>query len=298
MNNRRMAVAGALIAIGYLLVAGMTFRRGLLPVRPFFEGTAPPQPYKWVKVPEDAFFSGSIEGAEAGTGTVKLSEAGSEAATMSSIDGQALLSVYQGSIKPVPGESSVTVTITPLDPAKVGRAPDGLSYDSNAYEFEAVYAGSGQPAQLAAESCVPDQQPKLCPTVVMRYARGARALYIREGSSWSELSVSLAHSSLQIYGDISQLGTFAAAGRFSTPAPPGPPIARYVALGLAALSALAAGLIGGTERGRRWVRRNWRKAQRWLKGGAAPARRKPATKGKVGPKRNQPKKGKPKKGRH
>src|SRR5205814_8434328 len=51
--NRRWIGAGVATAVLYVLVAQLSFRVGLFPARPLYDGGGPPSPYRWVNPPPD-----------------------------------------------------------------------------------------------------------------------------------------------------------------------------------------------------------------------------------------------------
>ena len=130
-SYERVAAWGAAAAIAYLAIALISFRSGLLPVRPLYDTFQLPQPYRFVKPP--AGFEAGNQTPEPGSGTIKFVSTGSQAATISTTDGQAVVSFPDGAFKPAPGETAVDLAIAPLDPAPLGKAPNGLNYDGNAY---------------------------------------------------------------------------------------------------------------------------------------------------------------------
>lgn len=273
-----VAACGLLAVAAYLAAASSTLGSGRLPLRPFFDGTAPPAPYRWVNPPAD--LKAGNQPPLPGNGTVTLGAKGSEQATVPTDDGQALVVFYQGSIRARAGETQATVTIEPLDPAKIGPPPEGVRYDGNAYRMSATYAKSGAPAEFGADSCPAEQQPKLCPTIVLRSALGARGLYIRDGSAWTKVVATPAPASQQIFGESPALGTFVAAG---SPLPGRSRTGDYVAIGLGG-TAVVGGILVTRSRA---VRSRWR---RWRKNRQLAARRKAsAARRPLGP----PKKRKP-----
>jgi hypothetical protein len=197
--RRQLAWGFGAIAL-YLAAALVSFRGGLLPARPLYDGIAPPQPYRWVNPPPE-LASGNLA-PESGSGEVPLTKKGSDAVSVATADRQASLVFAPNAVTPRAGEKKVRVLIDPLDPATLGRAPKGLEYDGNAYRFEASYARSGEPIALAG--------PPL--TVVLRYALGATELFRREGNVWVTVKTLSGGGPLEIAGDTTALGTFVAAG--------------------------------------------------------------------------------------
>lgn len=256
-NHIRAATWGGAAIAAYLGAAVITLGPGRLPLRPFFEGTAPPQPYRWVEPPEGAPDPGFDP--VSGEGTLELGPSGSKAGNISTVDGQALVQFFEGSILPRAGETKVDVKVEPIDAATLGDPPPELAYDSNAYTVTATYADSGEEAEFATDECPVGQDPKVCPTLVMRYAMGATDLFRRQGDAWASLGGSTpAQLSLQIFAEVPGAGTFVAAG----PPPPGQggsKLTEYLAIGLGGLAVIIAAVAARSKSFRRRFRRRKRK---------------------------------------
>lgn len=216
--------AGACAAAVYLgVMAAWPF-----PIRLLYDGLVPLPPYRWVHPP--ASRARDNKPALPGAGTVAMGPP-SRAAEIATDDDQALVTFPQGAIAARSGESSVKVTIVPLDPVTVAPAPGGRRFDGNAYRIETVYAASGAPAVLASPA-----------TVVLRYPVHATMLLRSEGTGWEALSPQVFTGSQQILANTNRLGVFTAATLYN---------ARRVGGGsggsdgtvVAALGAVLAGLV-------------------------------------------------------
>jgi hypothetical protein len=140
------------------------------------------------------------------TGTIQLTSIGS-AGSVSTPDNQASIIFDSNSVPVPPGQTSVRVTVTPLDPATVGPPPPGgYHYDSNAYRFDATYEPSGQPLT------------KLTVTIVLAFATSADHIFHWSGSGWDPLSTTPSAQN-QLFAPANSLGIFATAGTKVT-APP------------------------------------------------------------------------------
>jgi hypothetical protein len=196
-RRTRGVAIGLIVAGSYLLVGALSFRGGLLPRAPVLDGLQPPAPYQWVKPPPDrAKDNQTPSGA---TGTIQLTSIGS-AGSVSTPDNQASILFDSNSIPVPPGQTSVRVTITPLDPAVVGPPPPGgYHYDSNAYKFDATYEPSGQPLTTMSV------------TIVLSFATSADHIFHWNGSGWDPLPTTPAAQN-QLFAPAHNLGTFVAAG--------------------------------------------------------------------------------------
>lgn len=196
--SSRAALWGAGAVLGYLAAALLTVWAGLLPLRPLYDGLAPPQPYNWIDPPE------GIEDnvvPETETFTIELREDGSAPGSVTTADGQASLILPGTAIAPMEGEEEVRVDIVPLAPDEVSPPPEGLTFDGNAYRFSATYAATGEPVVIERELMV-----------VLRYPAHAEVmLRYDEGGGWRELEADVAPASLQLFADTGALGVFVAA---------------------------------------------------------------------------------------
>lgn len=244
--TRRQLVFGVLAAATYLAAVWVTSFIGAMPVRPVYDGLAPPSPYRYVNPPSD--LAEDNETPLSAVGTLLLEEEGSRARTVATADGQALVVFADGAVAPREGEDEVTVRVTPLDPAPLPPASGDLVISGNAYRVQAAYADSDDPVEM--------REPA---TVVLRYPTHATVLLRLSGRRWQRLESDVAQASLQLFAATTELGTFASAG---VPEPSRAWIA-YAAAG----GGVLAGVVGYLA-GRRRVRRRPRRARR-------PRRRRP-----------------------
>lgn len=203
VRRRRGVAAGLVLGALYLAVAAVSFGRGLLPGAPVLDGLSPPPPYQWVS-PPPARVKDNVP-ASAGTQSVPLTSAGA-AGSVTTPDGQCQLLFDSSSVPPLPGQTSVSVTMVPSDPARVGSPPTGFSYDSNAYTITAAYEPSGQAIT------------KLSATLVLTYATDATEITQWTGSSWLSINSTPAGRQ-QLFGPITSLGIFSTAVLGTSPAP-------------------------------------------------------------------------------
>jgi hypothetical protein len=193
----RVVVIGLILAAAYLLVGGLSFRGGLLPRAPVLDGLQPPAPYQWVNPPPDRRKDNKPP--SGATGTIQLTSLGS-AGSHTTPDGQAQILFDSNSVPVPPGQTSVSATIAPLDPDKVGPPPaGGYHYDANAYKFNAAYEPSGQPLTT------------MTVTVVLSFATTADHIFRWNGSGWDALPTTPAGQN-QLFAPTDHLGIFVAAG--------------------------------------------------------------------------------------
>ncbi len=187
---------GLAVVAFYIAIAVMSWP---FPVRLLYDGLVPLPPYRWVHPPADR--AKDNESALSGSGTLGLGPQGSHAGEISTGDDQALVTFPEAAVAPRPGESSVKVTVVPLDPATVGPTPEGGHFDGNAYRVDASYAPSGAPVVLAAPV-----------TVVLRYAVHATQMLRFRNSEGVALQTIRFDGSQQVLATSDRLGIFVPAG--------------------------------------------------------------------------------------
>ncbi len=193
-----VAVAAAYFAAAAYLAVGSWTGGPAVPVRVLYDGMMPLPPYQWVRPP--ANFPHENKPPEAGAGTVRLTASGSDSGAITTGDDQAAVLFARDAIAPRPGETVVKVTIRPLDPATVGPPPAGMTFDGNAYLFEAIYGTSRSPVQLRKPATVALRFPAIG-TQVLRWT----------GSGWIALRSTAIPPAMQDIADSDPLGIFVAA---------------------------------------------------------------------------------------
>ncbi len=238
---------GVAAAILYVLVVAVVAAH--LPVRILYDGLAPLPPYRWVRPP--ASHLGSNERPTGGTGTIELTATGSDAVSLATDDGQAILIVPRDGVVSRSGESRADVKLTPLDPEPVAPPLSGRRFDGNVYKIEGVYRASQAPLALRKPA-----------TIVLRYPSEATELWWYSGSQWTEVrtDAGLVEASLQVYGSSTQLGLFVAAA----PLVRSRPSTAWVAYGLAAtgLVVVVVGVLLSHRRGGSRTRADRRRTSR------------------------------------
>lgn len=197
--TRRLTL-GALAAALYLAAVWLTSLGGT-PVRPLYDGLAPPAPYRYVNPPADLAQDNETPLRAVGRLLLDPRKKGSVARTIATADGQALVVFADGAVLPRKGEADVTVRVTPLDPVRMPEVIGDLEITGNAYRVEAMYSKSEDVVEL--------REPA---TIVLRYPTHATAMLHLEGRRWQRVPSQTAHASLQLFAETTDLGTFATAG--------------------------------------------------------------------------------------
>lgn len=151
-------------------------------------------------------------------------------------DAQTAVTFPSGVIAIRPGQVSVQVTISPLDPAGGPAAPAGLRFDGNAYRVQAYYAPSGDEVRLAGPI-----------TVVIRYPLHATLVLRSAGAGWEVLPATRYPGTMQILANSDRLGVFVPATTAGRAIPAWMP---YL-VAAAGLAAAFAGFLLLRRRGRR-----------------------------------------------
>lgn len=175
--SRRLAWAGAGLALLYVLVAALTAQLSSRPVLPLFDGFAPPTPYAWVNPPPER--AGDNVVPEPVERDIPLAADGVSATNAATDDAQAIVGLDQGSVPASPPDTAVKVRIIPADAGALGALPAGLRAVSNAYRVELAYVPSGTAVtRLAVQG-----------TVALTAAEtGDRMLFSADGQAWQEVT--------------------------------------------------------------------------------------------------------------
>ena len=94
-------------------------------------------------------------------------------------------------MRPSPGQTSVHVQVTPLDPAALGPRVEGLQAVGNAYRLQASYAPSGRPIEdFAAEVKAGFSYSLVTSTALAELS----LVYSSDGRAWTRLETADAPS--------------------------------------------------------------------------------------------------------
>jgi hypothetical protein len=171
--------AGAALVVAYAVAAAVT--HGLAPPgtgRPLYDGFAPPPPYRWVKPPPE--FAAGNTPPQPAQRSLPLGSGGSEATNASTNDAQIIVGLPTGAVAAHPPDTSVTLTITPLDPATVpAPLPPDQQAVSNAYSVTLAY----QPSQAAVTTLTNTTGATIALTAALS---GENLLYSADGHQWTK----------------------------------------------------------------------------------------------------------------
>ena len=195
MNPKRLLLGAVVVAV-YVVTASVAAHR--MPVRPIFDGLAPPAQYNWVSPPPGT--NGNLKPTDASQ-KLPLKRGGTDEISVATTDGQATLILPQGAFAPHGKDTGILVKITPNDPAGYGKPPSRLAYDGNAYNMTATYEPGGGPAELTLDA-----------TILLSYATNANKVLHGDGSGWTAITTTDVPASLQVFARTKQLGVFVPAG--------------------------------------------------------------------------------------
>lgn len=207
MTWKDSATAGCVAAA--LLVAAVLGLPGPARLgRGLYDGVSPLPPYQWVHPPRE--LARDNRPPEPGRASRDLDPAGRSPGAVATGDAQCTVIFNEGSVAAGPLGRTITVTITPLDPASLGPPPPGIRFDGNACRFDAVAGASG---------AVPRFRRPV--TVVLRYATGGTEI-VRETSGatpvWQPIRTTRYAGHLRLLvADVTTLGTFAPVAPAGTP---------------------------------------------------------------------------------
>lgn len=243
MRSRRSLLVG-FVAAGalYVLAALLTMSLGRT-VRPLYEGIGPSSPYRWVH-PPPAFKPTNVAPV-AVSESFDLPSGGSPEEPAGSGDGQLALTLPAGAIPSSPGHTTVLVSVTPVDPAKLGRLPAGLYSDGNAYLVAAFY-DPGM-ARIATSA-----QP--IDAVIREPVSSVAFLTSTDGKSWVRVPDQHIPNQAAVATSFTSFGYLLTAANLVVVPPSSSSAASLVlvvGLGLAAVLLLAAAVIWRGDRRRR-----------------------------------------------
>jgi hypothetical protein len=176
-------VAGAVVVVfAYVALATVSGRLSPIARRPVLDGLGPVAPYQWVDPPPELIATNVLPAT--GDFKVPLSPQGSEPGVFLTPDAQVTLTVERGAFPARRGDRAVRLSVTPLDPATLGRLPGGLTAFGNAVEVRATYQPSGRPATRVAR---PIGVVLIYPVTQDLHATAHAIQHSADGRTWEEV---------------------------------------------------------------------------------------------------------------
>ena len=251
---RRLAVGALAAAVAYLAGAALSGHLSILARHPLMDGFVSPQPYHWVSPPaQDA---GSNQPP---AGTRKLLNLPKQQGIgyVNTSDGQVQLIIGKGTwnTPDAKGQTGVLVAVDPLDPAKFGNAPSGLTISGNVYRVATTFQPSGTAAtSFTAPVTLIMEYPPLATVGVTPPPR--TILWSKDGTTWTRVATQNAHLQQSAYATVEKPGYYAVSVSPSAIAAASSGHGRiigivvFVALALFVIAA-AVYVVGAVRRGRR-----------------------------------------------
>lgn len=199
---------------GYLAVAAGTLGPDR-PHRPFFDGTAPILPYRYVEPPEE--FADANIPPEDSSRTFdfverEVTQGGKEllfeGGLFTTPDGQVSISVPAEAFEAVEGQRGIKISIEHSAPSAIEDPPDGKQIEGNVVTITATLEPSGQPVEPIELDC----STGACINVVLRYPVAATQLWVSSDTGWEELEAQNSAASLSLFAATQVLGKFVTTG--------------------------------------------------------------------------------------
>jgi hypothetical protein len=210
----KAAISGAVVLAAYLAGALLSGHLSPFARRPLLDGIIRKHPYNWASPPPP--LASTNKQPESGSYTISL-KGGSQPGVFQTNDGQAVIILPTGAIASSQGATSVTITLTPLDPTTFGQPPGGLAIAGNVYRIAAKYQPGGSPVTHLAST-----ESEVALLYPLTNTTKHIVLESTDGKTWAKLpSTDQAASTQVLATKVTELGYFAVGVPASgaTPAP-------------------------------------------------------------------------------
>ena len=152
--------------------------------RPSPDGPAVRPAYRWVgSAPSPA-----TQTTQPATDTFELRFRGrparSDLGGLSTRDDQFFVVFSEGAVRPSPGQTSVHIEVTSLDPATLGPRPEGLQAVGKVYRLQLSYAPSGRPIERFAAEVRAGFSYSLAASTALA---DLTVVHSRDGRTWTRL---------------------------------------------------------------------------------------------------------------
>jgi len=207
---RRVAVAGAAAVVAYFGLAAVSGHLSVLARRPLLEGVGPPPVYNFVNPP--ASVAGTNKQPYSLTKAVSLAPPERGAGVFGTSDIQAQLVLDPGSFPTSAGSGTVTLTIAPLDPGKLGAsAPQGYTIMGNAYRYRITTKAGTDVAPFV----IPAHMVITYPSDALYFtsAFATHTVVKLDGATWAPIPTADSPVAQQAAADVTTLGTFTVVGK-------------------------------------------------------------------------------------
>ena len=212
MVSRRTALSsGTAAVVVYLALAALSGHLSPLARGPLLDGIGPPQAYNWVNPPPD--LAPTNQQPSSGVFHVPLDANGSRPEVFVTSDNQVTVIVPKQAFDLKAGQIEVTLSVTPLDPAKLSSPGTTLTIFGNAYRLKAAYQPSGEPVSPAS----PLDLVLIYPVTPNLHAATHQLYTSPDGKTWSKQEGSDSLAQQQAEGPMPSLGDVLVAGEAGAP---------------------------------------------------------------------------------
>jgi len=210
-RSSRAALAwGTVLIVVWAALAAWSGHLSPLARLPLLDGLGPAAPYRWVNPPAD--LAADNQPPSSGEFTLPLDGDGVRGEVLITSDNQVTVIVADGAVGPRPGETSVRLSVEPLDAATLPPPAGGLETFGNAYSLSATYEPSGTPVEkLGGEIDLILLYP-----VTPNVHAATHTMLRQAGDGWKDLESTDSVAQQQVQAKIPDLGDFVVAG---VPAP-------------------------------------------------------------------------------
>jgi hypothetical protein len=209
--SRRGVAAGLALVAVWAALAAWSGRLTPLARLPLLDGLGPAAPYRWVSPPPA--LAADNQPPSAGEFTLQLVPDGVLGQVALTSDGQVTVIVSDGAIGPHRGDSTVRLSVDPLDPGTLPPPEHGLVTFGNAYRLTATYEPSGTPVRTLEGEV---DLILLYPVTPNVHAASHEMLRSASSGAWTSLKSTDSVAQQQVQARIPGLGTFVVGG---VPAP-------------------------------------------------------------------------------
>jgi hypothetical protein len=114
-------------------------------------------------------------------------------------DQQFFVLFSEGAIPPSPGQTSVRIAVSPMDPAALGAKPEGLQALGSVYRLQASYAPSGRPIERFAAEVKAGFSYSLAASTTLAELT---VMHSRDGRAWTRMKTADAPTVREATGQI------------------------------------------------------------------------------------------------
>jgi hypothetical protein len=207
VSRRRAVAAGIAAVLVYAALAGLSGALSPLARGPLLDGLGPAQPYRWVNPPPA--LASTNQPPSSGVFHVPLDANGSRPEVFVTSDNQITIIVPAKVFALEAGQIEVTLSVKPVDPAKLSPPGSGLSAFGNAYELTAAY----QPSGVSVDLSLPIEIVLVYPVTLELHATKHQIATSPTGKVWTPQNGTDSTAQQQTEGPMTALGYVMVVGK-------------------------------------------------------------------------------------